>query len=340
VNGPFPQDGAYEALHSMLEIDHFTEPVRALRPARQLLTVRRLGWLVRDAFFRWIDDNPFQMAAALAYYTLFSIAPLLLIAIAVGGSLFGREASQEQLIGTIQDFVGFQSAHAIQAMVESANQRPQSGFYASVVGMILLLLGAGGVVGQLQDSLNTIWRVTSKPGRGILGFAKDRLVSYSMVLAVGFLLVVSLVVTAVLTLISDIVGGYLWIDPALAYILDFTASFAVIALLFAVIYKFVPAVRVAWKDVWLGAATTSLMFSIGKFLIGFYLGHSSVTSIYGAAGSLVTLLLWVYYSSLMFFFGAELTQVYATRYGSKVIPHDSEVHVEEPIKSNSRDADV
>ena len=137
MNGPFPQDGAYEALHSMLEIDHFTDPVRRLRPARQGLTVRRLGWLIRDAFFRWIDDNPFQMAAALAYYTLFSIAPVLLLAIAVAGSLFGREASQEQLIGTIQDFVGFQSAHAIQAMVESANQRPQSGFYASAVGMIL-----------------------------------------------------------------------------------------------------------------------------------------------------------------------------------------------------------
>ncbi len=189
--------GAYEALHSMLEIDHFTDLVRDLRSARQVLTVRKLGWLIRDTFFRWIADNPFQMAAALAYYTLFSIAPLLLIAIAVAGSLFGREASQEQLIGTIQDFVGFQSAHAIQAMVESANQRPQSGFYASAVGMILLLLGAGGVVGQLQDSLNTIWRVTSKPGRGIIGFAKDRLVSYSMVLAVGFLLVVSLVVTSI-----------------------------------------------------------------------------------------------------------------------------------------------
>jgi membrane protein len=146
----------------------------------------------------------------------------------------------------------------------------------------------------------------------------DRLLSFSMVLSVGFLLVVSLVISAALTAVSGIVGAFLPIDAATAHILDFVVSFAVIMLLFAVIYKFVPAVRIAWRDVWIGAAVTSLLFSVGKFLIGFYLGHSTVTSIYGAAGSLVTLLLWVYYSSLMFFFGAELTQVYATRYGSKV----------------------
>jgi membrane protein len=283
-----------------------------------VLTLKGLWLLARDAFFQWIDDNPFQMSAALAYYTLFSMAPLVLIAIAVAGLVFGREASQNQIVGVIEDLVGFQSARAIQAMIESAGQRPDSGFFATAAGMILLLLGAAGVVGQLQDSLNAIWRVSSKTGRGIMGFVQDRLVSYSMVLGVGFLLVVSLVVSAVLTAISGIVGAYLSIDAATAYILDFVASFAIITLLFAVIYKFVPAVRVAWRDVWLGAAATSLLFSAGKFLIGFYLGHSTVTSIYGAAGSLVTLLLWVYYSSLMFFFGAELTQVYATRYGSKV----------------------
>ena len=184
--------------------------------------------------------------------------------------------------------------------------------------MMLLLLGAVGVVGQLQDSLNTIWRVGSKTGRGIMGVVQDRLISYSMVLGVGFLLVVSLVVSAVLTAVSGIVGGFLTIDAATAHSLDLIVSFALITLLFSVIYKYVPDVRIAWRDVWIGAATTSLLFSVGKFLIGFYLGHSTATSIYGAAGSLVTLLLWVYYSSLMFFFGAELTQVYATRYGSKV----------------------
>jgi membrane protein len=275
--------------------------------------------LIKDTFARWIDDNPFQLGAALAYYTLFSMAPLLLMAIAVAGLVFSREASQNQIIGVTEDLVGVQSARAIQAIIESAGQRPDSGFFATAVGTILLLLGAAGVVGQLHDSLNTIWRVAPKTGRGIRGFLQDRLVSYSMVLSVAFLLLVSLVISAVLTAITGIVGGFLPIDAATAHILDLVLSFAFITLLFAVIYKFVPDVEIAWGDVWIGAAVTSLLFSVGKYLIGFYLGHSAVTSIYGAAGSLVTLLLWVYYSSLMFFFGAELTQVYATRYGSRVV---------------------
>lgn len=286
-------------------------PKRAMHP-------KGLWMLVKDTFVQWSEDNPFQLAAALAYYTLFSMAPLLLIAIAVAGLVFGREVSQNQIIGVIEDLVGVQSARAIQAIIESAGQRPDSGFFASAIGMIFLLLGAGGVVGQLQNSLNTIWRVVPKTGRGIMGFLQDRLVSYSMVLSVGFLLLVSLVISAVLTAVSGIVGGFLPISAATAHILDLVVSFVFITLLFAIIYKFVPDVQIAWRDVWIGAATTSLLFSVGKFLIGFYLGHSTVTSIYGAAGSLVTLLLWVYYSSLMFFFGSELTQVYATRYGSKV----------------------
>jgi membrane protein len=202
-------------------------------------------------------------------------------------------------------------------MIEGASQRPDAGLFATVSGMVLLLLGAAAVIGQLQDSLNAIWRVASKTGRGLMGFVRDRLISYSMVLGVGFLLIVSLAASALLTAVSTMVGGYLPIDAGTAHILDLAISFAFITLLFAVIYKFVPDVRIAWSDVWIGAAAAALLFSVGKFLIGFYLGHSMVTSVYGAAGSLVTLLLWVYYSSLMFFFGAELTQIYATRYGSK-----------------------
>ena len=280
------------------------------------MNLKGLWMLVKDTFVQWSEDNPFQSAAALAYYTLFSMAPLLMIAIAVAGLVFGREASQNQVIGIIEDLVGLQGARALQAMIETAGQTPDSGVFAAGVGIILLLLGAGGVVEQLQHSLNTIWRVAPKTGRGIRGFLLDRLLSFSMVLSVGFLLVVSLVISAVLTAVSGIVGGFLPIGTATAHILDLVVSFTFITLLFAVIYKLVPDVRIAWRDVWIGAGTTSLLFSAGKFLIGFYLGHSTVTSIYGAAGSLVTLLLWVYYSSLMFFFGAELTQVYATRYGS------------------------
>jgi membrane protein len=302
----------------MARMDNFAEPGCGVRAAGKFITLKTLWLLTRDAFFQWIDDNPFRLAAALAYYTLFSMAPLLLIAVAVAGVVFGREASQNQILSAIGDLVGVESARAIQVIIENAGQKPDAGFLASAIGTIFLLLGAAGVVEQLQDSLNTIWRVVPKTGRGILGFFRDRVVSYSMVLSVGFLLLVSLVISAVLTAVSGIIGGFLPIDVATAHILDLLISFAFITFLFAVIYKFVPDVQISWRDVWIGAATTSLLFSVGKILIGFYLGHSAVTSIYGAAGSLVTLLLWVYYSSLMFFFGAELTQVYATRYGSRV----------------------
>jgi membrane protein len=273
--------------------------------------------------FSMVRRQPVSNGRSPRYYTLFSIAPLLLIVIAVAGSVFGREASQVQLIDAIEDLVGFHSSRAILAIIESAAQRPDAGFFATAAGMILLLLGAAAVIGQLQDSLNAIWRVASKTGRGLRGFVQDRLISYSMVLGVGFLLIVSLAASALLTAVSTMVGGYLPIDAATAYILDLTISFAFITLLFAVIYKFVPDLRIAWKDVWIGAAAAALLFSVGKFLIGFYLSHSMVTSVYGAAGSLVTLLLWVYYSSLMFFFGAELTQIYATRYGSKATPREN-----------------
>ena len=236
------------------------------RTLRKIVNLKGLWLLTRDAFFQWIDVNPFQMGAALAYFTLFSMAPVLLIAIAVAGLVFGREASQNQIIGLIEDVVGAQSARAIQAIIESAGQTPDSGFFATAIGMIFLLLGAAGVVGQLQDSLNTIWRVVPETGRGIIGFLQDRLVSYSMVLSVGFLLLVSLVLSALLSAVSRILGGFLPIEAVTAHILDIVISFAFITLLFAVIYKFVPAVRIAWSDVWIGAATAALLFSLGKFL--------------------------------------------------------------------------
>ena len=295
---------------------------RREQSSTRAITLKALWMLIKDTFVQWLDDNPLQLAAALAYYTLFSIAPLLLIAIAVAGLVFGRDASQLQIIGVIEDFIGVRGAQAIQAIIESAGQRPDSGFFASVIAIIFLFLGAGGVVGQLQESLNTIWRVVPRTGRGVRGFLQDRLISYLMVLSVGFLLLVSLIISAALAVISGILGGFLTIDAATAYALDLAFSFAFNTLLFAAIYKLVPDVRIEWRDVWMGAAMTSLLFSAGKFLIAFYLGHSTTTSIYGAAGSVVTLLLWIYYSSLMFFFGAKLTQVYASRYGSKAISVD------------------
>jgi len=215
--------------------------------------------------------------------------------------------------------VGPQGAQAIQAMIQNAST-PSSGVIATLLGVVTLLLGAGGVVGQLQDSLNTIWGVAPKPGLGLMGLLRTRILSFGMVLGIGFLLLVSLVISAALTAFLQFVGGASIGESILWHSIEFFVSFGLITLLFALIYKMLPDVHMAWKDVGIGAAMTALLFTLGKFLIGLYLGHSSVSSAYGAAGSLIVVLLWVYYSALIFFFGAEFTQVYATTYGVGVTP--------------------
>ena len=268
----------------------------------------------------WIDDEPFQLAAALSYYTLFSLAPLLTIAIAIAGFFFGEEAAQNQIAQTSQGLVGKESAQAIQEMIRNANQKPAAGIVSTMFGVIALLFGAGGVVGQLQTSLNQIWGVAPKPGQAVWGFMRQRFISFAMVLSVGFLLLVSLIVSAVLSGLTAWLGNALGGIAVLGHVLDVTVSFAFVTLLFALIYKFLPDAQIQWQDVWVGAALTSILFTVGKFLIGLYLGSSGVTSVYGAAGSLITVLLWVYYSSLIFFLGAEFTQVYAAEYGSGVAP--------------------
>ena len=278
---------------------------------------------LKKTIYGWIEDEPFALAAALSYYTLFSLAPLLTIAIAIAGFFFGAEAAQNQVVETSQGLVGRESAQAIQEMVRKAGEKPTAGIISTVFGVIALLFGAGGVVGQLQTSLNQVWGVAPKPGQGIWGFIRQRFISFAMVLSVGFLLLVSLVVSAVLsgmtTLLSNALGGM----AVLTHALDVLVSFAFITLLFALIYKFLPDAKIQWRDVWIGAALTSILFTLGKSLIGLYLGSSGVTSVYGAAGSLITVLLWVYYSALIFFLGAEFTKVYATEYGSGVEPGDN-----------------
>jgi membrane protein len=278
-------------------------------------------WQVgKDTVAQWIEDQPFPLAAALSYYTLFSLAPLLIIVISIAGFAFGREAAQNQIVETVQGLIGQESAQAIQGMIENASDQPKTGMISTVIGIIALILGAGGVVGQLQTSLNTIWGVEPKPGQGVWGFIRQRFISFAMVLGIGFLLLVSLVVSAVVTGLTEIVGTLFGGTDLVAHALDLIVSFALITVLFAMIYKFLPDVKIQWGDVWIGAALTSLLFTIGKFLIGLYLGSSGVTSAYGAAGSLITVLLWVYYSALIFFLGAEFTQVYASQYGSGVKP--------------------
>jgi membrane protein len=282
---------------------------------------------LKDIATQWLEDEPFQLAAALSYYTLFSLAPILIIAIAVAGLFFGHEAATNQIVHTLQSLVGQESAKAIQEMIQNASSKPKTGIISTVLGVGVLIFGAGGVVSQLQSSLDRIWGVTSKPGRGIWSFMWERFVSLAMVLGVGFLLLVSLVITTILTHLTLYIGSLIGGAAIIAYLLDIVVSFGFVTILFAMIYKFLPDVRIQWKDVWIGAALTSFLFTLGKFLIGLYLGTSGVTSSFGAAGSLITVLLWVYYSALIFFFGAEFTQIYASRYGSGVVPAENAVPI-------------
>lgn len=285
---------------------------------------RKSIWqFLKTTINEWIEAEPFQLAAALSYYTLFSLAPLLLIAIGVAGFVFGREAAQNQIVETLQGMIGQESAQTVQEMIQVSNEKPKTGMLSTVIGFVALLFGAGGVVGQLQTSLNKIWEVTPKPGQGIWGFIRQRFFSFGMVLGIGFLLLVSLVVTAVLSSFTGILSSWLGDATFIAHAVDLLVSFGFVTLLFALIYKYVPDVEIQWRDVWVGAALTAILFTIGKYLIGLYIGTSGVTSTFGAAGSMITILVWVYYSSLIFFLGAEFTRVYATEYGSGVAPAEN-----------------
>jgi membrane protein len=284
--------------------------------------------MIKESFKGWMDDGALDLGAALAYYTIFSLAPLLLIVIGVAGLVWGREAVQGQLVSQLQGVVGPQGSEAIQTMIANAG-RHGSGVLATIVGLVTILFGATGAFVQLQSALNRVWNVEPRPGAGIWSFVRTRLISFGMILGIGFLLLVSLVLTAAVAAIGKWATGLLPGGETLVSALTFAVSFLLITLLFAMIYKVLPDVEIAWRDVWIGAGVTAFLFTIGKFLIGLYLGKSSAASTYGAAGSLVVLLLWVYYSSQILFLGAEFTEVYATRYGSRIRPSKHAVPVVE-----------
>jgi membrane protein len=277
--------------------------------------------LLKETFVEWNRDGVPRLGAALAYYTVFSMVPLLVVIIAVVGMVFGQEAAQGYIIAQIEGLVGPQGASAVQEMLEYAN-RPSSGVLAVIVGIATLLLGASGVFGQLQDSLNTIWDVEAKEGKGLLGVIKDRFISFLAVLGTGFLLTVSLIFSAWLAASGKLFEAWLPLPESLLEGLNFSISFAAITVLFAMIFKVLPDAKIAWKDVWVGAAMTSLLFTIGKFALGLYLGKSDIGTAYGAAGSLVIVLVWVYYSAQILLFGAEFTFVYANRSGSRILAQD------------------
>ena len=292
----------------------------------QALAPKRIWPLLRDTATDWMEDNALRLSAALAYYSVFSIAPLLVIAIGIAGLAFGAEAVQGQVDDQLKGTIGAEAASTVQSMIKSASK---GGGAASVVGIVLLLVGASGVFAALKDALNTIWEVKAKPGLGIKGFIKDRVLSFGMVLVIGFLLLVSLMLTTALAAMNKFFGDALGIPAGIWAVVGFVVSFAVVTALFATIFKVLPDVKVSWRHVWIGAAVTAFLFEIGKFLLGWYLGREGAESTYGTATSVVLLLLWVYYTSLILLFGAEFTQVYARSSGAVVEPADNAVPVTE-----------
>jgi membrane protein len=296
------------------------------------MDLKNYASLFRETGRQWLEDKVPRLGAALAYYSALSLAPLLVIAIAIAGLFFGEAAARGHLLDQFRGLVGVQGGEAIETMIAHA-RKPRTGTIAGVVGVVVLLFGASGVVGQLQDALNTIWEVAPKPGRGVLGFLRDRFLSLAMVLGVGFLLLVSLVLTTVLTALGTYVTGLLPGAAVLLHALNSVVSLVVITLLFALIFKLLPDVKISWGDVWIGAVLTAVLFTLGKFLLGLYLGHSGLSSTYGAAGSLVALLVWVYYSAQILFFGAEFTKVYADRLGSRIVPDKDAVPLTEEARA-------
>jgi len=297
------------------------EPQREIPPDAR--PTKRFTWrpkviyeLLKSTYDEWSRDKAPRMGAALAYYTIFSLAPLLVIAIAIAGFVFGREAVEGRITYEIQGLIGSESARAVQTMIQSAH-KPAHGVLATIFGIAILLIGASGVFTEMQDALNTIWKVDTTSKTGVWNLLKYRFLSFGMVLGIGFLLLVSLLLSAALTAVATYASSFLPIPPAAIHAMDFLFSVFFIAALMALIFKFLPDTRVAWGDVWVGAALTSLLFTAGKFLIGFYIGKSVTMSAYGAAGSVVIILAWIYYSAQLLYFGAEFTHVYSKACGSQ-----------------------
>jgi len=278
--------------------------------------LRALWDLALRAFNAWKGDYASSMGAALSYYALFSIAPLLIVVISVAGLVFGPDAVRGEIFAQLSGLLGDDAARAIEQMLISAN-RPTEGTVAALISVVLVVIGATTVIVELQNDLDRIWHAPLQKGSGIMSLLWSRFASFAMVLGIAFLLIVSLVVSAALAVVgrwwSTWFGGW----EALAHVLDLAASFGMTTVLFAMIYKIVPRVQIQWHDVWVGAAVTALLFAGGKVLIGLYLGRSDVTSPFGAAGSLVLVMVWVYYSAQIFLIGAEFTWVYAHEYGSR-----------------------
>ncbi len=287
-----------------------------------MMSPKQVWRLLKQAFQEWSQDQASQLAAALAYYTLFSLAPLLILAIAIASLFFDNAAVRDQLMGQVESLMGGASADFVRTVLENANRPGENtGWVASVISLGLLLVGATGVLTQLQLALNTIWNLEARPGVGVLDQLRKRLLSLGMIIVIGFLLLVSLIATSVISGLSGYLQTLMPGLDALVQLFNIVVAFGLTTLLFAVMFKYLPDAIIAWRDVWFGAAATAVLFSVGKYLIGLYLGNSGFSSSYGAAGSVIILLVWVFYSAQILFYGAELTQVYSRSFGSQITPN-------------------
>jgi len=287
----------------------------------------KIWQVVKETGIGWDEDNVTRLAAALAYYTLLSIAPLIILAVAVAGLAFGEAAAREHIAAELSSVVGTGAASAIESIVQNA-RAPGTGIVSLAVGIVVLLFGASGVFGELQSALNTVWDVAPQPGRGVWGLVKDRFFSFTLVVGVAFLLLVSLVVSAALTWVGQVFEDTLPGGALVWQVVNFAISLGVVTVLFALMFKKLPDVFIRWRDVWVGAAVTAGLFTLGKFGLGLYLGSAGVSSAYGAAGSIVALVIWVYYSSQVVLVGAEFTEAYARHFGSQIRPDRGAVSVE------------
>lgn len=297
--------------------------------------VKTIWLILKQTFHDFMDDKVLKLSAALSYYTIFSIAPMLIVIITLCDVFLGKEAIEGSIYGQIKSMVGGQAALQIQEMIKNAALSGDSG-WATIVGIVTLVIGATSVFGEIQDSINFIWQLKAKPKNGLLKMLLNRLLSFSIVISLGFILMVSLALNGIIALFSNQLAVFFpQVTIVLMYIINLVLTFVVISVLFAIIFKVLPDAKVQWKHVIIGAVTTAILFMIGKFAIGLYLGSSKVGTAYGAAGSIVIILLWVYYSAIILYFGAEFTQVYVQHFGGKIRPNEYAVYVKEvPVETD------
>lgn len=290
--------------------------------------LRETWSVLKSTVMEWYDDDASRLAASLAFYTTLSLAPLLLVSIAIAGLIFGEDVARGHVSTEAGGLLGERGAEAIATILENAKDTSQ-GVVAAIIGAVVLLFGASGVFAELQTAMDAIWEVKPKEGRGVWGVVRDRFSSFTMVVGVGFLLLVSLVVSALMTAMTSRLNTALGAVALVAQVLHIVVSLGMTTVIFALVFKVIPDAKIRWRDVWIGAFVTAVLFTIGKVLIGLYLGRSTVASSYGAAGSVVVILVWVYYSAQLLFFGAELTQVLTRRWGRRIEPSDGAISIRE-----------